>query len=47
MFLPFKLVGIDGRVFMNTFRNTHEDSTIEWDFIIEDILLPNKSQVAE
>ena len=29
MFLPFKLVGIDGGTFTNAYRNTYEQSAIE------------------
>ena len=42
MFLPFELVGMDGRTFTNAFSNTCKCSAIKWDFLIEDLLIPNK-----
>jgi len=42
IFLPFKLVGMDGRIFTNAFSNTYKCSVIEWDFLIEDLPTPNK-----
>ena len=42
MFLPFKLVEINGGTFTNAYGNIYEQSVIEWDFFQNKIDKPNK-----